>query len=242
MKKRVFALCLACVMAASMTACGSSEESSKAKSSSVSDSSSESSSESKSDSENSKEESSAADSSAAETESVTTTTPADSSEPESIVDKDAVVVDTDNFEIDKAYYAYSEDANMWLQITHSTTRASRVVIVDNTNISHSIEGSLRKIKKNSYYTEGNDEIGIVWKYRDIEYKTKDDPMFPFPSNCKPLNYTINGSTVTFTFVEYKDNDIPTAEDYVEYIPNSERTVTFKFVTEDYFKANAPEVY
>ena len=235
MKKRILVLCLSLAMAASMTACGSSENSSKSSQKSKDSSISQS-------EESSKEESSAAASSAAETESVTTTKPADSSEPESTVDKDAVIVDTDNFEIDKPYYAYSEDANMWLQIKHSTKRAARVVIVDNTNINHSIEGSLTKIKKDSYYTEGNDEIGILWRYRDIEYKTKDDPMFPFPSNCKPLDYTINGSTVTFTFVEYKDNDTPGANDFVEYIPNSERTVTFKFVTEDYFKANAPEVH
>ena len=235
MKKRILVLCLSLAMAASMTACGSSENSSKSSQKSKDSSISQS-------EESSKEESSAAASSAAETESVTTTKPADSSEPESTVDKDAVIIDTDNFEIGKSYYAYSEDANMWLQIKPSTTRAARVVIVDNTNINHSIEGSLTKIKKDSYYTEGNDEIGILWRYRDIEYKTKDDPMFPFPSNCKPLDYTINGSTVTFTFVEYEDNNTPGANDFVEYIPNSERTVTFKFVTEDYFKANAPEVH
>lgn len=235
MKKRILVLCLSLAMAASMTACGSSENSSKSSQKSKDSSISQS-------EESSKEESSAAASSAAETESVTTTKPADSSEPESTIDKDAVIVDTDNFEIGKSYYAYSEDANMWLQIKPSTTRAARVVIVDNTNINHSIEGSLTKIKKDSYYTEGNDEIGILWRYRDIEYKTKADASLPFPSNCKPLDYTINGSTVTFTFVEYKDNDIPTAKDFVEYIPDSERTVTFKFVTEDYFKANAPEVH
>ena len=131
---------------------------------------------------------------------------------------------------------------MWLQIRNATETTAYVVIVDNNNVNHSIEGFLMKLTKDGYYTEGNDEIGIVWKYRDIEYKTKDDPSLPFPSNCKPLDYTINGSTVTFTFVEYEDNDIPGANDFVEYIPNSERTVTFKFVTEDYFKANAPEVH
>lgn len=235
MKKRILVLCLSLAMAASMTACGSSENSSKSSQKSKDSSISQS-------EESSKEESSAAASSAAETESVTTTKPADSSEPESTVDENAVVVDTDNFEIGKSYYAYSEDANMWLQIKPSTTRAAHVVIVDNTNINHSIEGSLTKIKKDSYYTEGNDEIGILWRYRDIEYKTKADASLPFPSNCKPLDYTINGSTVTFTFVEYEDNDTPGANDFVEYIPNSERTVTFKFVTEDYFKANAPEVH
>ena len=235
MKKRILVLCLSLAMAASMTACGSSENSSKSSQKSKDSSISQS-------EESSKEESSAAASSAAETESVTTTKPADSSEPESTIDKDAVIVDTDNFEIDKPYYAYSEDANMWLQITHATKKTAYVVIVDKNNVNHSIEGFLMKLTKDGYYTEGNDEIGIVWKYRDIEYKTKDDPMFPFPSNCKPLDYTINGSTVTFTFVEYKDNDTPGANDFVEYIPNSERTVTFKFVTEDYFKANAPEVH
>ena len=235
MKKRILVLCLSLAMAASMTACGSSENSSKSSQKSKDSSISQS-------EESSKEESSAAASSAAETESVTTTKPADSSEPESTVDKDAVIIDTDNFEIDKPYYAYSEEANMWLQITHATKTEAYVVIVDKNNVNHSIEGFLRKLKKGGYYTEGNDEIGIVWKYRDIEYKTKDDPRFPFPSNCKPLDYTINGSTVTFTFVEYEDNNTPGANDFVEYIPNSERTVTFKFVTEDYFKANAPEVH
>lgn len=241
MKKRILAAILSMALAAAcFTACG--DSSSTADSTKTSSKTASSSSESKSDSENSEEESSAAASSAAETESVTTTKPADSSEPESTVDENAVVVDTDNFEIGKSYYAYSEDANMWLQIKPSTTRAARVVIVDNTNINHSIEGSLTKIKKDSYYTEGNDEIGILWRYRDIEYKTKADASLPFPSNCKPLDYTINGSTVTFTFVEYEDNNTPGANDFVEYIPNSERTVTFKFVTEDYFKANAPEVH
>lgn len=241
MKKRILAAILSMVLtAACFTACG--DSSSTADSTKTSSKTASSSSESKADSESSEEESSAAASSAAETESVTTTKQADSSEPESTVDKDAVVVDTDNFEIDKAYYAYSEDTNMWLQIVNATETTAYVVIVDKNNVNHSIEGFLMKLTKDGYYTEGNDEIGIVWKYRDIEYKTKDDPMFPFPSNCKPLDYTINGSTVTFTFVEYKDNDIPTAKDFVEYIPDSERTVTFKFVTEDYFKANAPEVH
>lgn len=227
MKKKVTMLCLALAMVISMSACGNKDNPVPAAKDDTS----------------SKVEA-VTDSSVSEstTETTVTTEPVATSEPESTVDKDAVIVDTDNFEIDKPYYAYSEDANMWLQIKPSTTRAARVVIVDNTNINHSIEGSLTKIKKDSYYTEGNDEIGILWRYRDIEYKTKADASLPFPSNCKPLDYTINGSTVTFTFVEYKDNDTPGANDFVEYIPNSERTVTFKFVTEDYFKANAPEVH
>jgi predicted small lipoprotein YifL len=227
MKKKVTMLCLALAMVISMSACGNKDNPVPAAKDDTS----------------SKVET-VTDSSASEstTETTVTTEPVVTSEPESTIDKDAVIVDTDNFEIDKPYYAYSEEANMWLQITHATKTAAYVVIVDNNNINHSIDGFLMKLTKGGYYTEGNDEIGIVWAYRDIEYKTKDDPSLPFPSNCKPLDYTINGSTVTFTFVEYKDNDIPTAKDFVEYIPDSERTVTFKFVTEDYFKANAPEVH
>ena len=227
MKKKVTMLCLALAMVISMSACGNKDNSVPAAKDDTS----------------SKVET-VTDSSVSEstTETTVTTEPVVTSEPESTIDKDAVIVDTDNFEIGKSYYAYSEDANMWLQIVYDTETAAYVVIVDNNNVNHSIDGYLMNLKKDGYYTEGNDEIGIVWKYRDIEYKTKDDPMFPFPSNCKPLDYTINGSTVTFTFVEYKDNDIPTAKDFVEYIPDSERTVTFKFVTEDYFKANAPEVH
>jgi ABC-type glycerol-3-phosphate transport system substrate-binding protein len=227
MKKKVTMLCLALAMVISMSACGNKDNSVPAAKDDTS----------------SKVET-VTDSSASEstTETTVTTEPVVTSEPESTIDKDAVIVDTDNFEIDKPYYAYSEEANMWLQITHATKKTAYVVIVDNNNVNHSIDGYLMNLKKDGYYTEGNDEIGIVWKYRDIEYKTKDDPMFPFPSNCKPLDYTINGSTVTFTFVEYKDNNTPGANDFVEYIPNSERTVTFKFVTEDYFKANAPEVH
>lgn len=227
MKKKVTMLCLALAMVISMSACGNKDDSVPAAKDDTS----------------SKVET-VTDSSASEstTETTVTTEPVVTSEPESTVDKDAVIVDTDNFEIDKPYYAYSEDANMWLQIVHATKTTAYVVIVDNNNVNHSIDGFLMKLPKDGYYDEGNDEIGIVWAYRDIEYKTKDDPRFPFPSNCKPLDYTINGSTVTFTFVEYKDNDTPGANDFVEYIPNSERTVTFKFVTEDYFKANAPEVH
>ena len=162
MKKRILVLCLSLAMAASMTACGSSENSSKSSQKSKDSSISQS-------EESSKEESIAA-SSAAETESVTTTKPADSSEPESTVDKDAVIIDTDNFEIDKPYYAYSEEANMWLQIRYATETAAYVVIVDNNNVNHSIEGFLMNLKKDGYYTEGNDEIGIVWKYIFVLYR------------------------------------------------------------------------
>lgn len=71
MKRRIFTLCLACLLAASMTACG---DSSTAESSKTSTKKESSSSESKTESENSKEESSVAASSEAETTSQTETT------------------------------------------------------------------------------------------------------------------------------------------------------------------------
>ena len=237
MKKRILALCLACLLAASMTACGDSStaESSKAKSSSVSDSSSVSSSESKADSKSSKEESSTAES---KTEATVTTEPAKSSETDSEDEFDdgleAITVKTDEFEYKKDYYAYSKKEKMFLYVT-GYERDSSIIISNVDNSKHYLVGTMQDFTLDSPMAKHYTEIKpnqIMWKYFDLQYNAADDG-WKYPANCKPLDYKINGTTVTVTLVEYEvDNE---NINMVKYIPGSEKAVTFKFISKDDFE-------